>query len=355
MILNGINIEEVLNSPEYQFLKTNKYLGNNIALLAFGGSIAYGTNTPQSDIDIRGFAVNPLSELVGIEKDFEQVVESKVTDTTIYSLRKIVQLLIKCNPNTIEILGCRPEHYLYINDIGREILNNKSNFISKLAIDSFGGYARSQYNRLEHGLLGNGNNEDKKLQMLENSLNRSIESFNIQHSNLNMSLNIRRVTDEELLSIYPNINIEDSISNNHLLVSGSLKDVPVTDFKTIISEIHKIQSEYGNINKRNTKKDGDKLANHMTHLIRLFLMGTDLNNSGSIVTYREKEHDMLMDIKTGKYMTNNGKNVIPEFYDLLEDIQNKYQESLKNTVLPDKPNYEALKKMMHKIYKIVLN
>jgi hypothetical protein len=84
-------------------------------------------------------------------------------------------------------------------------------------------------------------------------------------------------------------------------------------------------------------------------------MGTDLNNSGSIVTYREKEHDMLMDIKTGKYMTNNGKNVIPEFYDLLEDIQNKYQESLKNTVLPDKPNYEALKKMMHKIYKIVLN
>lgn len=134
-------IKQTLQSEDYRFLKENEHLGKNIILLGLGGSHAYGTNTPTSDLDVRGVALNKKIEIL-TNVNFEQVVEEN-TDTTIYSFNKIVSLLSNCNPNTIEMLGLLPEHYLYVSPIGQELLNNKKLFLSKKAAYSFGGYATS--------------------------------------------------------------------------------------------------------------------------------------------------------------------------------------------------------------------
>ena len=42
-------IEEKIDTKEYDFLRTNEKLGNNIILLGLGGSHAYGTNIKTSD------------------------------------------------------------------------------------------------------------------------------------------------------------------------------------------------------------------------------------------------------------------------------------------------------------------
>lgn len=342
-----MDYKEYIRIPAYDFLKDHVNLGNNICLLTLGGSRAYGTNLPESDVDIRGFAMNkPLT-------DFEQVVETN-TDTTIYSFDKIVKLLLSCNPNTIEIFGCKPEHYLYMNEIGQTLLAHANDFLSVRAIDSFGGYANAQYNRLEHGLLGNGDNDEKKLTMLKHSLECAMNAFNAKHKYLSCDLDLRIAPTDEVSFLYPDRKIVDETSNDHILVTGNIVNMPVTDFKTIISEIHKIQSEYGQINKRNTKKSDVKLAKHMMHLIRLYLMGTDLNAGRGIVTYREKEHDMLMDIRNGKYMTSDGMKVKSEFYDLLHDIQDEYEYSVKHTVLPESPNIDVVNDLvidMHSLAK----
>lgn len=136
-------IKAKLNSNEYSFLKTDKRLGSNVILLTAGGSHAYGTDTENSDLDIRGCAANSrmgilasgsfrqftnMDELIG--EDFEQFTDD-ATDTVIYSFNKFMFLLANCNPNTIEMLGCRPKHYFYLSDIGRELIDNSDMFCQR--------------------------------------------------------------------------------------------------------------------------------------------------------------------------------------------------------------------------------
>ena len=49
------DIETMLKSQEYDFLRENENLGSNIILLGFGGSHAYGTNNENSDVDTGAF------------------------------------------------------------------------------------------------------------------------------------------------------------------------------------------------------------------------------------------------------------------------------------------------------------
>ena len=123
------NYKEILQGEEYDFIKTNEHLGKYVILLGLAGSYSYETNIDGSDIDIRGITLNQKSDLIGLTQ-FEQYVDDN-TDTVIYSFNKMVSLLLSCNPNTIELLGLNPENYLYLNDIGRQLLDNKKLFLSR--------------------------------------------------------------------------------------------------------------------------------------------------------------------------------------------------------------------------------
>lgn len=128
-------IKEMVNGSAYDFLRTNEHLGRKIIFLTLGGSYSYGTNVETSDVDVRGCALNSESDLLGLTS-FEQVVNTQ-TDTTIYAFNKLVSLLLNCNPNTIEMLGCKPEHYFYISDIGREMI---ANLLEVMRISSSGAW-----------------------------------------------------------------------------------------------------------------------------------------------------------------------------------------------------------------------
>ena len=109
----------VQTSDEYDFLRQEKRLGNNLILLGLGGSYAYGTNTENCDIDVRGIATKDINDIlhVGIEKySFEQF-DDENTDTVIYSFNKMIRLLSECNPNTIEILGNPKDEHFVLTDI----------------------------------------------------------------------------------------------------------------------------------------------------------------------------------------------------------------------------------------------
>ena len=70
-------------------------------------------------------------------------------------------------------------------------------------------------------------------------------------------------------------------------------------------------------------------------------MCLDILERGEIVTYREKEHDFLMDIRNGKYLDDN-RQPIPEFFDMVNEYEKKLEYAKANTSLPEHPNYKKI-------------
>lgn len=322
-------IKKTVAGEDYGFLRSNEHLGSNIILLGLGGSHAYGTETDSSDLDVRGCALHSKREILCGE-DFEQVTNS-VTDTTIYSFKKLIHLLTECNPNTIEILGLKPEHYLYLSDIGRELLNNKKMFLSRKAVNAFGGYATAQFRRLD--------NKSARLAV------QSIQEEHVLNSIRNASLNFPEMYfsyPEDAIQLYIDDAFGDGL-DKEIFMDISLHHYPLRDYKEMWNRMSDIVKDYSKVGKRNQNAiSHNKLGKHMMHLVRLYLMCIDILEKGEIVTYREAEHDMLMDIRNGKFLDSN-RQPTEEFFELVEGYKTRLEYAKENTSLPDQPDYRGIK------------
>jgi predicted nucleotidyltransferase len=328
-------IKELIKTKEYDFLRTNEHLKDRIILLGLGGSYAYGTNTETSDIDIRGCALNSLEDIL-FGSRFDQVVDEP-TDTTIYSFNKLIHLLMDCNPNTIEILGLKPEHYIFLNDDGRMLLNNKKMFISKRCIKSFMGYASDQFYRLQNHIIHLRNNDDKQNHILERvkNANKHFKDNYFEYDEDNINLYIDKAVNKDY--------------DTEIFMDINLKHYPLRDYKAMWNQMRDIVKSYDVIGKRNANAiSHNKLGKHMMHLIRLYLMCIDLLEKEDIITYRENEHDMLMDIRNNKYLDENGVP-IKEFFDMVESYKSRLEYAIINTSLPEKPDLTGIKEMVMSI------
>lgn len=332
-----MDFKEILKGSNYDFLRKEFDLGRNLILLTLGGSYAYGTNIEGSDIDFRGIAHNRISDLLGTALNpFEQYVEVK-TDTTIYSLNKIVKLLLSCNPNTVEILGCNPKHYIFVTDVGKQILENKGMFLSKKAIASFGGYAGQQLNRMLNALARDAYEQKEREEHILRSLKSAMNSFNERYSDFGGG--------------YVNLFIgpsEKEDIESEIKADISLKNYPLRDFNGMLNELGSISRTYNKCNHRNNKKDDTHLNKHAMHLVRLFLMGIDILEKGEIITYREKEHDLLMKIRNG-YFQKKDHTYVSEFFELVDELQKRFEYAANNTNLPDVPDYKRVNELLFDI------
>lgn len=321
-------IKETVKSEEYDFLRTNEHLGNNIILLTLGGSHAYGMDKETSDLDVRGIALNSKKEIL-LSTDFEQVVDEP-TDTTIYSFNKMIQLLTSNNPNTVEQLGCLPEHYLYLSNIGKELLDNRKMFLSKVCIHTFGGYANAQLRRLSNKsarLVGQAQNEEYILK----SINNAQYEFKNRYYPHN----------DSQIKLY----IDDAVQQGYekeVFINCCLLHYPLRDWAGMWNEMKSIVSSYNKFGRRNERAVAhDKLGKHMAHLIRLYMMCIDILEKEEIITYRKDEHDLLMSIRNGEYLDEN-RQPISAFYDVLNEYEKRFEYAKENTSLPDIPNYNRI-------------
>ena len=322
-------IKEKLKSAEYDFLRTNENLGSNIILLTLGGSHAYGMDKEDSDVDVRGISLNSKSDIL-LGADFEQVVDVD-TDTTVYSFNKMIQLLTSNNPNTIEQLGCLPQHYFYLSEIGKELLDNRKMFLSQICVHTFGGYASSQLRRMSN----------KAARLVSQAENESYILKSIDSARYEFRNRYYPFEDDNDLKLYIDKSAQEGY-DSEIFMDVRLNHYPLRDWTGMWNEMKTIVSSYNKFGRRNEKAVAhDKLGKHMAHLIRLYMMCIDILEKEEIVTYREKERDLLMSIRNGEYLDEN-RQPIPEFYDLLNEYEKRFEYAKNNTSLPEKPDYKSI-------------
>lgn len=325
-------IKEMVAGSEYDFLRTNEHLRNQIIFLTLGGSYSYGTNIETSDVDVRGCALNSCTDLLGLT-NFEQVVNT-ATDTTVYSFNKLISLLLNCNPNTIEMLGCKPEHYFFITGIGQEMIDNRKLFLSRRAVHSFGGYANQQLRRLENALARDKLPQARKEEHILKSMQNAVKAFENRYTsfeNGSMVLYTAESPREDLdREIFADIHIDK---------------YPVREFNSVMNDLTNVIGTYERLNHRNHKKDDNHLNKHAMHLIRLYLMCLDILEKEDIITYRENDHDILMSIRSGAYQLEDG-TYRQEFFDMVNEFEKRLAYAKENTSLPDHPNMKLVEEFV---------
>lgn len=138
--------------------------------LGYRGSHAHGMYVPPTDpnsvddIDLLGvFLFEPefYTSLVAWNTiDKKSTVEqwfNRKYDCVFYELKKMLLMLLGCNPNVLSYVWTNDEDYIFNSDF-QVFVKNRHWFVSKLAYKTFGGYARTQLKKMtsfeKHGFMG---------------------------------------------------------------------------------------------------------------------------------------------------------------------------------------------------------
>lgn len=330
-----MDFKALLQTTQYDFIRKNERLGERIMLLGLGGSYAYGTEHAGSDIDFRGVTLQLPSDLIGLT-GFEQYEDDK-TDTVIYGFNKLVRLLLECNPNTCEILGLDEEQYLIRSKLGQELLDNSRLFLSKRAIQSFGGYADAQLRRLQNAIARDTLPQGEREKHILKSVSSALDDFNRRYSGKRAG-SIRLYIDQS----------ENPELDTEIFVDADYTHFPLRDYTNLWGTMRTVVRDYDKIGKRNKKKDDNHLNKHAMHLIRLFMMAIDILEKREIITHRREDLPTLLAIRRGDYMLADG-TFSPAFYEMLAEYERRLDEAAKRTVLPDQPDMAGVERFVERV------
>lgn len=112
----------------------------HLLLKCISGSQAYGLSLPQSDVDLKGVYVLPKEEFYGLH--YTDQLNNETNDEMYYEIKKFIDLLLKNNPNIIELLSTPEDCVLHRHPIMERI--KPEMFLSKLCNQTFGQYAYAQ-------------------------------------------------------------------------------------------------------------------------------------------------------------------------------------------------------------------
>ena len=185
-----------------------------------------------------------------------------------------------------------------------------------------------------------------------NKLNESYEAVTVTPEGSNIGVNIGMHNFNSSYKNFDNGSMEIFIDKavnpeleTEIFVNANISHYPLRDYFGMWNTMANVVRDYEKIGKRNKKKDDLHLNKHAMHLIRLFMMALDILEKGEINTYREKEHDLLMDIRFGKYQKED-HTFRNEFYELLSDFEKRLYYAAENTALPEEPDMSKVQELV---------
>lgn len=331
MLKIPITLDELKFIDNYSFFDNKLFQTHPIQFLTLAGSISYGTNNENSDIDIRGIFIETPDELLSLQKRQTHFIDP-ITDTILYSLQEFITLLCSCNPNIIELLGTNKEHIIYETELMKSLRENTHLFLSKHAYLTFAGYANAQLRRLENALAHDEydayDKEQHILKTVKYELSRTENDFKL-------------LNDKNEYHLYI-----DNNENNEPEIFADLKlsHISLRKLAARTNQLHATIKNFDKLNHRNRKKDTNHLNKHAMHLIRLFYTGIDILKNGIIRTYRPPEElALLKDIR-------NGFLPYDTIFKLTNELEQEIQKAAETSKLPDEPDMNKINKWLKDTY-----
>lgn len=305
----------------------------NKILLIETGSQLYGTATPESDTDYSGIFIAPEEFYFGLDKveEVDCSIISKnedgknnkdAVDKKFYEFRKFVRLAIDNNPNIISTLFVPDKNIVFINEFGRELLDNAHLFPWKGCYSKFKGYAQSQ---------------KKKMTVKPNNLKALIMA-------------------QKLLMVWLESGIKKGSEINLLRGNGCPDVLKFSDDFVAIGDLKfNLQVKIGDvlgsittrIEKASHRADGFLAKGYDTkfasHLIRLLLECIELLATGKI-QYPSLHRDTLLQIRQGKWE-------LTHIMQYAESLENAIDVYLEKSNLPSKPQYDKVNLLLIKMVK----
>lgn len=340
------------------------------------GSHAYGLNTEESDLDLRGICVEPIENYISNSNIFEQIQEHSINglpvDSTIFGLKKFIKLSSACNSNALEILFVEPSEIIKKDKFGQKLIDNRDLFLTKKMFYTFGGYARSQLARLnghrrwilnppnpplsreEYGLPSKPKIDSDTTKAIQATISKKLDQWNLK------DLNDQDAADRiDIIAAMSEFLAEMQIGlDDKWLAAGR-----VLGFDDNILEILNKERQYDNIISeykqyktwevsRNKKRYETEVkcgcdTKHASHLVRLYLQCIDaLKGKGLILKRPNWERQLLLDIKQGKH----GKDTYEFVSNLQVELEAENMAALKQSTLPNQIDTDKLDEIVRDIY-----
>ncbi|MBS7254662.1 nucleotidyltransferase domain-containing protein [Flavobacterium branchiicola] len=326
---------------------------NLILFEVISGSKSFGLNTPTSDTDIKGVYYLPKEKFFGL--DYIPQVSNETNDEVYYEIGRFVELLLKNNPNILEILASPEDCILYKHPLMEKL--KIEDFLSKLCKDSFAGYAVTQIKKargLNKKIVNPLPKEKKSLldfcYVLEDYKTVSVLEFLAENNLKQEQIGLVDLSNsrgmfamfydhEKALGYKGIIQKENS---NEVSLSSIPKNEKLIGYLSCnqdgYSKYCKEYTEYWSwIEKRNedryntNQKHGKNYdSKNMMHTIRLLQTAEQILSTGKL-NIRVSNREELLNIKAG----NKEYDDLLEMADnLIASIENLHQI----TILPEKPD-----------------
>ena len=209
-------------------------------------------------------------------------------------------------------------------------------FLSRRAVKSFGGYANSQLRRLQNAVARDSLTQANKEEHMMLSIKNMMMSFDERY----------KAFPEGGIELY--IAESDKDMETEIFMNINLNHYPLRDCKSMLNEMQEIIKIYGKLNHRNNKKTEGSLNKHASHLIRLYLMAIDIFEKEEIITCREKDLPMLMEIRNGKYMNEDG-TYHAEFFVMVDELEKQLHYAQEGSSLPASPDMKLINEFVSSV------
>ena len=274
--------------------------------LAKVGSASHNTYVPHDDpesiddVDYLGVAIPSVQRTIGLNPWEHWTLQQEELDVVYFSLRKLVGLLLKSNPNVVGLLWLEPQCYVYMNPLFAEFIGRREIFSSKKIYNSFSGYAHGQLEKMQRFDL----KAQEEMEYIEQNLRRA-------------GIDPAALTDR---SQYADPHVASNV-------------------KAYLSMRTKYTSGYMGKKRLGLVKKFGYDTKNAAHCIRLLRMGCEFLETGRLQVWRTADADELRAIKSGRWELERVKAEA-------ESLFARATRSVEASALPDEPNYEAAEKLM---------